>query len=79
MTSRSDKTSRRRKSTETGDYGSARVRDAAFEAVMSLWRRRNEEGWTKAQLAERLDRDRGRLTNNMRGPGNWTMRTFGEL
>jgi hypothetical protein len=69
----------RRKSTDIGDYGFARVRDLAFDAVMTLWRRRSAEGWKKSDLATKLNRDRGWVSTNLRGPGNWTLRTFGEL
>ena len=58
---------------ERRDYGFARVRDAAFDAVCSLWARRQAE----ADLASAIDADAGWVSKNLRGPGNWTMRTFG--
>jgi hypothetical protein len=64
---------------ERRDYGFARVRDAAFDAVLSLWVRRQAEGMTQADLAAAIDADTGWISKNMRGPGNWTMRTFGSL
>ncbi|WP_342728379.1 helix-turn-helix transcriptional regulator [Bradyrhizobium sp. B097] len=64
---------------QRGDYGFARVRDAAYDAVMELWRRRKAEGMTQAQLAEALGGDTGWLSRNLRGPGNWTLRTVGRF
>ena len=54
-------------------------RDQTAEAVLSLWRRRRSQGKTQADLAKTLGRDEGWLSKNLRGPGNWTMKTFGEL
>lgn len=64
---------------DRANYGFARVRDAAFDAVLSLWRRRQSEGWKQADLVHILNRDRSWVSRNLRGPGNWTLRTFGEL
>jgi hypothetical protein len=64
---------------ELRDYGFARVRDAAFDAVQSLWSRRQTEGMTQADLASAIDADAGWVSKNLRGPGNWTLRTFGAL
>lgn len=64
---------------EVRDYGFARVRDAAFDAVQSLWARRQTEGMTQADLAAAIAADTGWVSKNLRGPGNWTMRTFGSL
>jgi transcriptional regulator with XRE-family HTH domain len=64
---------------QRGDYGFARVRDAAYDAVMELWRRRKAEGMTQAQLADALGGDTGWLSRNLRGPGNWTLRTVGRF
>jgi transcriptional regulator with XRE-family HTH domain len=60
-------------------YGYARVRDIAFDAVQALWRRRRSEGVTQLQLAEALGKDTGWVSKNLRGPGNWTLRTVGEF
>jgi transcriptional regulator with XRE-family HTH domain len=60
-------------------YGFAVVRNAAFEAVQALWRRRKAEGLTQLQLAERIGRNPARISKYLKGPGNWTLRTFGEL
>jgi hypothetical protein len=64
---------------ERRDYGFARVRDIAFDAVSSLWERRQKEGMTQADIADALGSDPGWVSKNMRGPGNWTLRTFGGL
>jgi hypothetical protein len=64
---------------QRADYGVARAKSIAFEAVLSLWRRRRSQGKTQADLARTLGRDEGWLSKNLRGPGNWTMKTFGEL
>jgi hypothetical protein len=61
------------------DYGYARVRDKAFDAVHELWTRRNTAGVTLVDVAEKIGRDKGWLSKQMNGPGNWTLRTFGEL
>jgi hypothetical protein len=62
---------------ERRDYGFLRVRDAAFDAVSALWDRRQREGMTQAQITEEIDADAGWVSRNLRGPGNWTMKTFG--
>jgi len=62
---------------EMEDYGFARVRDLAFEAVRKLWRKREAEGWTQAYLAERMGRDPAWISRKLSAPGNWTLRTFG--
>jgi transcriptional regulator with XRE-family HTH domain len=64
---------------ERADYGFARVRDAAYDAVMELWGRRRAEGMTQVQLADALGGDAGWLSRNLRGPGNWTLRTVGRF
>jgi hypothetical protein len=61
------------------NYGFARVRDHAYDAVQELWLRRKAEGWTEARLAENLGRDTDWLSGYLQGPGNWTFRTFGAL
>jgi transcriptional regulator with XRE-family HTH domain len=58
-------------------YGLARARDLAFEAVSDLWERRQREGLTQKDLASRMGADKGWVSKNLRGPGNWTMKTFG--
>jgi hypothetical protein len=62
---------------ERRDYGFARIRDAAFDAVSSLWERRQSEGMTQVDVANAIGGDPGWVSKNLRGPGNWTMKTFG--
>jgi hypothetical protein len=64
---------------ERASFGVARAKSLAFDAVHALWRRRRAEGKSQADLARTLDKDEGWLSKNLRGPGNWTMKTFGEL
>jgi hypothetical protein len=64
---------------DVGDYGFARARDIAFDAVQSLWRRRKEEGMKQVDIAHAIGRDTAWVNRSLRGPGNWTLRTFGEL
>jgi hypothetical protein len=64
---------------DLADYGFARARDVAFDAVKELWKRRRSEGMKQIDLANILKRDPGWISKALRGPGNWTMRTFGEL
>lgn len=64
---------------ELADFGFARVRDVAFDAVQKLWRRRQAEGLTQKEIAEALDRDPAWVSRRLKAPGNWTFRTFGEL
>lgn len=64
---------------DLGDFGAQRARDAAFDAVNSLWRRRKAEGLRQKELAARIGRDPGWVSASLSGPANWTMRTFGEL
>jgi transcriptional regulator with XRE-family HTH domain len=61
------------------DYGFARARDLAFDAVNELSRKRQANGMKQAELALRLGRDTGWLSKKLKGPGNWTLRTFGEM
>ncbi len=61
------------------DYGFARARDLAFDAVSELWRKRQAAGMKQTDLAEKLGRDTGWLSKKLKGPGNWTLRTFGEM
>jgi transcriptional regulator with XRE-family HTH domain len=61
------------------NYGFARIRDIAYDAVQELWQRRKSEGWNQIKLANNIGRDTGWLSRYLRGPGNWTFRTFGAL
>jgi transcriptional regulator with XRE-family HTH domain len=58
-------------------FGTARARDAAYDAVMTLWRDRKSKGLTQKLLAEKIGRDRGWVSRYLRGPGNWTLKTLG--
>lgn len=64
---------------DLADYGVARLRDDAFDAVQALWRRRESEGWTQKRVADRIGRDPAWVNRTLRAPGNWTLRTIGEL
>ena len=60
-------------------YGQARARDIAFDAVRRLWERRKKEGMKQKDLADILGIDESRISHAMKGPGNWTFKTFGSL
>lgn len=62
-----------------GEFGLARVRDLAFDAVRKLWRQRQAEGLTQKEVARRIARDPAWVSKNLKAPGNWTLKTFGEL
>lgn len=83
MTSQSDMQSDRElyelKGKDLQNFGFARVRDIAYDAVQELWKRRKTEGWTQVQIAENLGCDTGWLSKHLKGSGNWTFRTFGTL
>ncbi len=66
-------------SRDRADYGFARLRDQVFDAVTALWRRRKAEGLTQKELAARIGRDPAWVSRNLAAPGNWTLRTAGEL
>lgn len=60
-------------------YGVERARSHAFAAVIELWRLRKANGMKQTELADRLGRDTGWLSKKLRGPGNWTLKTLGEM
>jgi hypothetical protein len=64
---------------DRAQYGAAVAKDAAFDAVRSLWIRRSAENWTRKQIAESIGVDEGWLSKQFQGPRNWTMETFGAL
>jgi transcriptional regulator with XRE-family HTH domain len=64
---------------DLANYGVARVRDQAFDAVRALWRRRHADGLSQKALADVIGRDQAWVSRNLRAPGNWTLRTIGEL
>lgn len=47
--------------------------------MLTLWRRRQREGWTQKRVAEAIGRDPGWVSRNLRAPGNWTLQTAGEF
>lgn len=61
------------------DYGLARARDAAFDAVTSLWRKRRDAGMKQKDLAAIMGKRESWVSKQLSGPGNWTMKVFGEL
>jgi hypothetical protein len=69
----------RKRGSDRGDYGFARARDLAFDAVTELWRKRRAAGTKQSDIAAILNRDPGWVSRQLSGPGNWTLRTFGEL
>jgi hypothetical protein len=68
-----------RNGSERGDYGFARVRDIAFDAIHALWKIRRDGGIKQADVAKALNRDPAWVSRQLSGPGNWTLRTIGEL
>jgi transcriptional regulator with XRE-family HTH domain len=60
-------------------YGIARAKSQAFAEVMKLWRKRNAEGMSQADLAEKLGRDTRWLSRRLKGPGNITLKTLGRM
>ena len=64
---------------DLAEYGVARFRDLIFDAVLTLWRRRQSEGWTQRRVANLIDRDPAWVSRNLSAPANWTLRTAGEL
>ena len=59
-------------------FGIARARDAAYQAVMKLWRQRKaKDNLTQKKLAESIGRDPAWVSRRFRGPGNWTIQTLG--
>ena len=64
---------------ERADYGFARLRDQMFDAVTALWRRRQKEVLAQIDLAHRIGRDPAWVSRSLAAPGNWTLRTAGEL
>lgn len=68
-----------RASRDRADYGFARLRDQMFDAVTALWRRRRAEGLSQKELAARIGRDPAWVSRSLAAPGNWTLRTAGEM
>lgn len=64
---------------EQRELGVLRVRDAAYDAIYRLWKERQAEGMTQKELAEFLGKDQGAVSRILAGPGNWTLKSIGEL
>lgn len=62
---------------ERREMGALRVRDAAFDAVLRLWKQRKNEGLTQKELSDFLEKDPAWVSKNLSGPGNWTLKTIG--
>lgn len=67
------------KAEERRTLGFARVREAIFDAVDSLWQQRQLEGVKKKDLAEAIGYHPSQITRALAGPGNWTLETVGAL
>jgi hypothetical protein len=61
------------------DFGFARVRDVAFDAIQVLWRKRRAAGMRQTDIANAIKRHPTWVSRSLRAPGNWTLRTIGEL
>jgi hypothetical protein len=61
------------------ELGVLRVRDAAYNAIYGLWKERQAEGLTQKDIADFLDKDQGTVSRTLAGPGNWTLKSIGEL
>ncbi len=64
---------------EIKDLNIARVRDALFDGVYQLWRKRKKQGLTQKDLATELGRDAAWVSRNLAGPRNWTVKTVAEM
>lgn len=64
---------------DAANYGAARARDLAFDAVHALWLRRQSEGMTQAELAKAIGKDEGWVSRTLNGPANWTIKTIATL
>jgi hypothetical protein len=64
---------------DRAQFGGAVAKDAAFDAVYALWRKRFAEKWTRKKAADAIGVDEGWFSKQFNGPRNWTMETFGSL
>lgn len=71
--------SAKRRHTEASDYGFARARDLAFDAIKDLWKVRHKAGMKQSDIAAILGKEPAWVSRQLSGPGNWTLRTVGEL
>lgn len=60
-----------------GQYGIARAKNIAFDAVSALWRRRRAQGVKQLDIAKFTGQSPSTVSRNLSGPGNWTLRTLG--
>jgi transcriptional regulator with XRE-family HTH domain len=56
-----------------------RARNAVFNFVHEKLREAKAEGLTQAELAHRIGKDAGRLSNTLSSPGNWEIDTVALL
>ena len=73
--------SKRKRRSSNSDLVYARIRDGVFDAVMDLWQRRQLENMNLQQkdLAGKMDCSPARVNKALRGPANWTLRTFADF
>ena len=64
---------------DLANFGVQSASNAAFDAVMALWGRRQHQGMKQKDLAAKIGRDPAWVSRCFSGPKNWTMRTYGEL
>lgn len=64
---------------ERRQLGHLRARDAAYDAIFNLWKKREADGLTQKEVADFLDKDPAWVSRALSGPSNWTMKTLGEL
>lgn len=63
----------------TRAYLGARARNAVFNFIHEKLREAKSQGLTQKDLADRIGKDPGRLSNTLSSPGNWTIDTIAEL
>lgn len=64
---------------ERADLAARFAQQAAHEAIYQLWLRRKEEGWKQKSLGERIGRNVTWISRTLSGPGNWTLKSLGEM
>lgn len=64
---------------ERAEYGYMRAKTLAFEALRKFWDRRRATGWQQIDIARTLGKNPGWVSRTLRGPGNLTLRSIGEL
>lgn len=66
-------------STGTLAYLGQRLRNNLYDFVLTKFLERESEGFTRADLARRIDYDPGRISRILGAPGNWTIDTVSDL